>query len=989
MFVLKRDGRREPVGFDKIQKRIQFLVNEPSLLDEIDVGDFCLCVIKALSSGMKTSDIDEFAARTAADRITISEQYGVLASRIAVNNMHKTTMKSFIDKTKALYYREDEDGKLCPLVDNKYYKFVRNNSDRIESIINYDRDYLLDYMGLMTFISGEYINKIGPENNKKLIERPQDCFMRVAIYINMFNVESYEFSNCSPISENLDDVFYRIADVYNCLSLHLYTQATPTLLNAGLITGQLASCFLLGSEDSQIGILDTQREASILSKSGGGIGFYCGDWRAKGTLIRSTNGPSGGPVPFLRIFNNSALAFNQGGKRPGSWVAYMEPHHPDILDFLSLRKQEGDEESRTKDLFLGLWISDLFMKRAKSTSKEMWSLFCPDRCPELSNLWGDEYEKMYLKYEKEKKYVKQVPVEEILYAIYVSQKETGLPYCCFKDNSNKVSTQSNIGVIKNSNLCAEIYEFSSKDETAVCNLASICLPKCVKDRHSPALMEYLDYFEKYFTGCTYSTNDTYNTNDTNNTDGKNDKNETKNKLDELYKKLPVKGECVDCDVYWNNKSELDGLNLEGIKTIKKKLRKLNHEFPIYPYFDFKLLVELAMKVTENNNRVLDVNNYPTVKSARSNFKHRPIGVGLQGLADTFLKMGLAFDSKNPEEAKKVNLLNEMIQASIYYGCMSKSVDLSRDIYIKIKNKFKSLLSSETKELSGENSINLNSINSINLTTSTYPKHIIEKFPELEKENEKHTYNFDNIPTTIGAYPSYFMNGGSPMSKGKFHWELGEYEPSAEVIKMFDWESLREKMLKFGIRNSCTTANMPTGSTSQIMGNSPCFEPYFSNVYVKKGGSGCITMINKYLYRELKQRGLWDKSIVNFMNSSQGSIQNIEGMPEDIKNKYKTSWEVRQKTILNYAISRQPFCDQGQSMNLFFEVFTYKKFFNSLVYSWKHQLKTGNYYVKTRSGVEAQKFTLNKEDREQIKRMTATAAKPIEAPEDLCPTKIIM
>ena len=818
MFVIKRKGNREPMNFDKIHLRIKWLVNEPYILNNVNATQLTQRVIQNLYDGISTSSIDNYTANLSASLSVENREYADLAGRIVINNCHKNTLSSFKDKMNILYMRTDKDGKVCPMISDAFYKFVEKNQEQIEKKIDYNRDYLFDFFGFRTLEKG-YLIQI----NNKLIERPQDLYMRVAIFINM-DANNYKSQKA------LTDIF----ETYDLMSQKYFIHATPTLFNAGTNNPSMASCFLLGTEDSMEGIMDTATKCANISKLAGGIGFHFSNWRSSGALIRSTNGTSGGAIPFLRIFNDVARAFNQGGKRMGSFAAYIEPHHPDIIAFLNLRRNHGDENLRTRDLFLALWVSDLFMKRVKSDGD--WLTFDPDLCKGLNDCYGIEYENLYLSYERDGKFSAKYRARDIWSAVFQSQKESGLPYVLYKDNINNHNNQSNMGVIKSSNLCCEITIYSDSKEFGTCVLSSICLPKFVVDTYSE---------------------------------------------DEL-------------------------------KKTENDKRVLNHEYPVNPVFNYEELARIAGVCCRNLNRVIDINKYPCEEAKISSLRGRPIGIGVQGLADVFYKFKIPFDSSL---ARK---MNKHIFEAIYYGAVSMSTKLAKEEYMRIK-----------------------------------------------KDNE-------NIALTSGAYPAYLQNGGSPWSKGQLHWEMYGLKKS-DLSGLFDWDTVREHIKKYGIRNSLLTAMMPTASTSHINGNNECFEPITSNMYKRKVLSGEFIIINKYMVRDLKDMRLWTNDMINYLKVNGGSIQGIDGLPNGFKEVYRTIWEIPQKIIMDMCIDRQPFVDQAQSMNLFFQDYTFEKFNASQFYAWNGGLKTGSYYIRTQASVSPQKFTVNPNDAESLKKFSVMVA----------------
>lgn len=838
MLVTKRRGVKEPVKFDKIAERIRRMSNYLFELKNINSDELAQKVIQGVTNGIETRQIDIYTADLASSMGITHLEYLILAGRIVINNHHKNTKNSFADKMVMLYLNKDKNDVSHSIIGTRFYKYIMANQAAIDKHIDYSRDYLLGYFGFKTLEKGYLLRCKG-----HVIERPQDMFMRVAVQLYM----PYDESSFTD-----EPTLQKIFEVYDEISNHYYTQATPTLFNSGTPNPQASSCFLLGTEDSLEGIMKTLTDAGKISKWSGGVGIHISNWRGARSLIRGTNGKSSGLIPMLRMFNECARAFNQGGKRNGSFAIYLEPHHPDILAFLDMKRPHGDESLRCRDLFSALWISDLFMKRMMNNS--MWSLFDPDECPGLNETWGEEYEKLYLQYESEGRARETIPINIIVNAIFNSQTESGSPYILYKDAVNRSNMQSNIGIIKSSNLCTEIMLHSNSHEYAVCNLASICLSKLVEDTYTKAELE-----------------------------------------------LP-----------------------------SNEVRKLNNEFPKHPVFNIRKLVEIAGKTTENVNQVIDRTWNPVKETARSNFMHRPIGIGIQGLADTFMKLKFPFESP---EARK---LNKQIAEAIYYGALSKSTILSKRIY---KDIIKRVRNGET------------------VVFELYPKHIREQFPELEAENVKYTFTaVEEVPKDIGAYFSYNWNGGAPIKK-HFHWELCGLKKE-DLSGMFDWDTLRDHINEYGVRNSTLVAYMPTASTSRIMGNEPSFEPFNTNIYKKKSLAGHFTIINKYLMNDLFEAGLWDENMKRYLLQAEGSIQNINGIPEKFKNLYKTVWEIKQKVLMQMAADRQPFVDQAQSLNLFVRKFADRDDCASIMLmGWKLGLKTCSYYLHVRPAIEAQKFTI--------------------------------
>lgn len=750
MFVVKRDGRRESVKFDKITARIEKLCYGFQLVDPIDVAKK---VIEGLFDGVTTSELDNLAAETAASLTTKHPDYALLASRIAVSNLHKNTIKSFSETMRLLHeYVDKKTGKDASLIADDVYEVIKENAELLDSTIIYDRDFGFDYFGFKT-LEKSYLLKI----DGKIAERPQHLFMRVSVGIHKDDIES-------------------AIKTYHLMSERWFTHATPTLFNAGTPKPQMSSCFLLTMKDDSIeGIYDTLKQTAKISQSAGGIGLSIHNVRATGSYISGTNGTSNGIIPMLRVFNDTARYVDQGGgKRKGAFAVYLEPWHADIFEFLDLRKNHGKEEMRARDLFYALWVSDLFMQRVEAN--EDWSLFCPHEAPGLADCWGKEFEELYVKYEKEGRQRRTVKAQELWFAVLDAQVETGTPYLLYKDAANGKSNQQNLGTIKSSNLCTEIIEYTDANEVAVCNLASLALPR-----------------------------------------------------------------------YINNGA-----------------------------FDHEKLYEVTYQATINLNRIIDGNYYPVKEAEYSNLRHRPIGLGVQGLADTFIQLRMPFES---EEAKQ---LNKEIFETIYFAAMTASKDMA------IKD---------------------------------------------------------------GAYETF---KGSPLSQGKFQFDLWGVKPESG---RWDWENLRLDVMNHGVRNSLLVAPMPTASTSQILGNNECFEPYTSNIYTRRVLSGEFIVVNKYLLRDLVNLGLWSTSMKDKIISANGSIQEIPEIPADIKALYKTVWEIKMRSIIDMAADRGAYICQSQSLNLFINSPNASKLTSMHFYAWKKGLKTGMYYLRTQAASQAVKFTV--------------------------------
>lgn len=759
MFVIKRNGRKESVKFDKITARIEKLSYSLSpLVDAIDVAKK---VIEGIYDGVTTTELDSLAAETAASLTTKHPDYALLASRIAVSNLHKNTTKSFSETMQQLYdYTDKATGRHMPLIADDVMNIIASNAELLDSSIIYDRDFSFDYFGFKT-LEKSYLLRI----DGQVTERPQHMYMRVAIGIHKEDIQS------------------AIA-TYNMMSERWFTHATPTLFNAGTPKPQMSSCFLLAMKDDSIdGIYDTLKQTAKISQSAGGIGLSIHNVRATGSYIGGTNGTSNGLVPMLRVFNDTARYVDQGGgKRKGAFAIYLEPWHADVFDFLDLRKNHGKEELRARDLFYALWICDLFMKRVEAN--ENWSLFCPNEAPGLHECFGAEFEQLYTKYEAEGRARKTIKAQELWFAILESQIETGTPYLLYKDAANSKSNQQNLGTIKSSNLCTEIIEYTSADEVAVCNLASLALPRFVAN-------------------------------------GK---------------------------------------------------------------FDFDKLYEITYQATKNLNKIIDNNYYPVVEARNSNMRHRPIGLGVQGLADVFILLRLPFES---DMAK---MLNKNIFETIYFAAMTASKDLA-----------------------------------------------------------KQHGHYETFP-------------GSPLSKGQFQFDLW----GVAATERHDWEGLREEIKQVGVRNSLLVAPMPTASTSQILGNNECFEPYTSNIYTRRVLSGEFIIVNKHLLEDLVQLGLWNNSMKNKIIANNGSIQNIVEIPEDIKELYKTVWEIKQRNIIDMAADRGAYICQSQSLNLFVDSPSAAKLTSMHFYAWKKGLKTGMYYLRTQAATQAVQFTIEKQADNDIK-----------------------
>jgi len=754
MFVIKRNGKNESVKFDKITARIEKLCYglDRRFVNSIDVAKK---VIEGLYDGVTTTELDNLAAETAASLTVKHPDYALLASRIAVSNLHKNTIKSFSATMQLLYECTDsKTGKYVPLLADDIWEIIQQNAELLDSTIIYDRDYGFDYFGFKT-LEKSYLLKV----DNKVVERPQHMYMRVAIGIHKGDIDS-------------------AIKTYHLMSERWFTHATPTLFNAGTPKPQMSSCFLLTMKDDSIdGIYDTLKQTAKISQSAGGIGLSIHNIRATGSYIGGTNGTSNGIIPMLRVFNDTARYVDQGGgKRKGAFAIYLEPWHADVFEFLDLRKNHGKDELRARDLFYAMWIPDLFMKRVEAGGE--WSLFCPHEAPGLPECWGEEFEKLYTQYEKEGRARKTIKAQDLWFAILDAQIETGTPYLLYKDSANRKSNQQNLGTIKSSNLCTEIIEYTSPDEVAVCNLASLALPRFVSNGT----------------------------------------------------------------------------------------------------FDHQKLYDVTYEVTKNLNKIIDGNYYPVDEARNSNLRHRPIGLGVQGLADVFILLRLPFES---DKAKQ---LNKEIFETIYFAAMTASKDLAK---------------------------------------------------------------------LDGAYETF---AGSPASKGIFQFDMWNVEPTLR----WDWYRLKDEVIKFGVRNSLLVAPMPTASTSQILGNNECFEPYTSNIYVRRVLSGEFVVVNKHLLKDLVELNLWNDDMKNKIILHNGSIQQIEDIPADIKEIYKTVWEIRQRNIIDMAADRGAYICQSQSLNLFVETPSASKLTSMHFYAWKSGLKTGMYYLRTQAASQAVQFTVEKQ-----------------------------
>jgi ribonucleoside-diphosphate reductase alpha subunit len=869
LYVLKRNGNKENVHFDKITERINKLVNmnleyiDSSNDKYIDSVLIAQKVVASIYSGITTEELDLESAEICVNLSTIHPIYSHLGGRILISNLHKKTLNNFVDKMILL-------SKETNIIDEKWLLWVINNADELNQIIDYNKDYIFDYFGFKT-LEKSYLLKI----NNKIIERPQDMLLRTAITLQMNNMDM-------------------IKKTYEYLSLGYYIHASPTLFNSGTTHMQLASCYLLGTNDNLNDISTTWNSCAQISKWSGGIGLHVSNIRSKNSLIKGTNGKSNGLVPFLKVFNEIARWIDQGGKRPGSIAIYLEPHHSDIFEFLELRKNFGSETERARDLFFALWISDLFMECVLNDTD--WYLLSADECPNLNEVYGKEYEELYWKYVYENKYRSKIKARDLWSAILTSQIETGMPYISYKDTINKTSNQKNLGTIKSSNLCNEIVEYSDHNEYAVCNLASISLKTFIKpfNNNNNKWKLYLgtddsEYIKKYLDNYNIKYNEII--------------------TDEKYTKV----------IITNNYNIIE---LNGFGEVYKH---------ICGEFDFDKLYDVAYLATINLNQVIDINFYPVEQTKYSNMRHRPIGLGIQGLADTLSLLKIEFDSEDSL------YFNKKIMEIIYLASMNASNELA----MNRTNSMKMLITY----------INENNITYPDYYSSEYilQDNFINNLYHNLKPN-KWELNRDPLLTTIGAYSSF---DNSPFSKGIFQFDFYD---NKLLYKDF-WNELKIKVKKYGTRNSLLTALMPTASTSQILGNTECFEYFTNNIYTRKTQAGNFILVNKYLVNDLIKLDLWNENIKNKMIASDGSIQSLN-IPQNIKNQYKTIWEIKQIWTLKNASVRQPFVDQSQSMNIFMAEPDFNKLHSSHFKSWNMKLKTGMYYLRTKPASEAIKFTID-------------------------------
>jgi ribonucleoside-diphosphate reductase subunit M1 len=886
MRVKKRNGSYEDVSFDKILTRIRSLSQGPEFDEQLTIDETLVAqkVVQEIYDGVETSELDELSSQIAIAMYSKNPDFKILAGRIVMSNHHKNTESSFWKKIQRLYNYEHNNIRK-PLIADYLYEIVRDNYLRIEDEIDYRRDYKYDFFGCKT-LEKSYLYKIDNE----IIERPQDMLMRVSLSIHR---------------DNLEDAF----ENYRLMSNHYFTHATPTLFNAGSRREQFASCFLLSMKDDSVtGIYDTLKDCALISKHAGGIGLSIHDIRASNSYISGTNGYSNGLVPMLRVYNDTARYIDQGGnKRNGSFAIYLEPWHADIFEFLELKKNHGNELERARDLFYALWIPDLFMKRVKEDG--MWSLMCPHECPGLSDCHSEEFVTLYESYEVDQRYRKQIKAREIWQAILTSQIETGTPYLLYKDACNSKSNQKNLGTIKSSNLCTEIVEYTSKDETAVCNLASISLKKFVIPKKTTT--SFTVYSKDQCEDCEIAKSllkakgFTY----------EDIRLSEKSDRLALYQKIDrVEDEVVDSMPQIYDGSTYIG----GLYELRQYMR---------PTYDFRGLEEIAGHLVKNLNHIIDYNYYPIPETKVSNMKHRPIGIGVQGFANVLFEMGYPFDS--PE----AQALNKDIFESIYYGSMKMSLTLAKERSLKMRE-LQALYDKVEEQPNAPTS------KEVRLAIDDYHKQLKPLKQELMR-NE-----------CVGAYSSFI---GSPLHKGFFQfdmWNNGHTKTSGR----HDWDALRKEIQIYGVRNSLLVAPMPTASTAQILGNYECFEPIMSNVYTRRVLAGEYMVINDYLVRDLQTLGLWTPALKDKIIECDGSVQTLE-IPQNLKDLYKTVWELKQKCIVDMAVDRGHFICQSQSLNLFLESPDISTLTSMHFYGWKQGLKTGIYYLRSRPSSKAIQFTL--------------------------------
>lgn len=808
--VKKREGSLKPVDTSEIEERLKFLAIHPYVLESVDVFNLTRTIVNALYNGIETSKIDELSMSCAAELGSDEPEYLTLAARIAVNNHQKNTLGSFFDRMKVLMDNVDSEGLPTPILDEAFFSFVQKYARELESMIVYSRDYLLSYFGFKTLEKGCLLKT----SNKVVVERPQDMFMRVSVFMH--------FKSLPEVGEKV--VLDRIRECYDMLSKKLFTHASPTIFNSGTKMPGGISCFLLDVPDDTPSIFNVLKSCGLISKACGGIGFSLSKLRSKGSIIKGSNGVTLGLVPFMKLFETTGTAFNQSSKREGKFVLYLDMHHPDIISFIRTKFNTGNENEYCKDISIALWVSDLFMKRVKAD--DIWSTFNPQYHSDLLECYGEEYEKRYIKLENTGKFTKQYKAREIWEQIMIAQSASGMPYILFKDQVNRVSNQQNVGIVRTSNLCAEITEVSdykeggeSTAEFACCTLASLALPEFVEDAAPHP----------------------------------------------------------------------------------------NDEFPALPFINYQKLQKVVSVAVRNLNNLIDNTHYPTSETERSNRRHRPLGLGVQGLADVFCKFRCSYESERAE------ILNANLFEHIYYYALDASCSQAQEIYVRAV------------------------------------REVFEKGRYSTGAHSKVYTNAKNIETTFGAYSTF---AGSPLSKGILNFDYYGEPRVPLCIEKEKWDSLRSRIKTYGVRNALLLACMPTATTSNILGNTECFEPISNNIYVRITLSGEFLSVNKYLVHELKDLDLWNDDIIMKIKKNRGEVTSIVELPESIRYRYKTVWEISQRAIIELAAGRQRFVCQSQSMNLHFRKLTTSKFTTAMMLAWEKKLKTGCYYMRTQSAAKA-------------------------------------
>lgn len=899
-FVTKRNGDKEEVSFDKITKRIKKLSSGLNL----NCIELAQSIISRIYPGIYTRQIDELTAEICASRMTINPDYGKLASRIIISSHHKFTTSSFSEAVQQLWNNTDVRGNPSPIVNREFYEIVMKNKEKINSSINYDRDYNLDYFGFKT-LERSYLLKV----NGKTVERPQHMFMRVSVALHRDDIK--EAIKC-----------------YHEMSEGYFTHATPTLFNMGTLREQASSCFLMTmSEDSIEGIYDTLKQCALISKNAGGVGLSIHNIRSKGAYIRGTNGYGNGIVPMLRVFNDTARYVDQGGqKRMGSIAIYIEPWHADFEDFLMLRRNVGIEEERCRDLFYAVWMPDLFMERVAADAT--WTLMCPDECPGLSDCYGDDFKKLYERYESEGKGRKTVSAQQLWMTLIDSQIETGMPYITYKDSVNRKNNQKNLGVIKSSNLCNEIVEYSSPDEIAVCNLVSVALPKFMERPvfnepiriYSRSACKYCDLSKALLTRYGYKFQEINLDDDTTRKSFFTDLNAKHIAELEAAGKL----ECVDgvCHIP-------DGGRVSTVPQIfigDRRVGGYNELIEaIKPVFNFEKLREITKMAVRNLNKLIDYNYYPVPETERSNRRHRPIGVGIQGLADVFAIMRIPYESQTA-----INM-SAKIAEHMYLAACQASMEIARKRKKPVSDYRRIAKKTESERTPEENA----------------------QMVELKAKHFIYPDEVEKLPMGLaGAYSSFI---GSPASNGQLQFDLWGVSHSEELRE--EWAAVKDGISKHGLRNSLMIAYMPTASTGQILGNNASAEPFTNNIYTRQTLAGTFTIVNKYLVSDLIDLGLWNTEMKDRIIMANGSIQEIEAIPVNIRELYKTVWEVKQKAVIDHAVARSPFICQTQSMNLFVQEPSQRKINAMHFHAWRSGLKTGIYYLRTRAKMQAQKFSV--------------------------------